>query len=327
MAKVLVGNFKGPKGDTGETGPVGQQGAQGPQGKTGPTSVTDASGTPLLSVPMTAPENELIDGDFQCNQLGKTVYSDSGYCLDMWYLYSAGTGVSKSVTVLNEGIRISNVDCNWASINQAIPDYYRGKKVTIGVMVENIKSNAAALQSYPANIRICEANTMGGIFPEQSYGITAIETNGLHTVTIDIPSVKTYDILKFTLMIFGEIDVKYCFMYTGSIGYAHAKEDYTLAMLRSMACFEYFEGLQACVLYNDTATSARPLVNMRVRKMSKPTVTIEGFYDTSNSGVKLSVALSSVTVDVNRILYFIASGAIGKTMCFVKDISIDCRPV
>lgn len=327
MAKALVGNFKGPKGDTGAAGPAGPQGPQGPQGKTGPTSVNDATGKPLLSVPMTAPENEIIDGDFQCNQLGKSVYGDNGYCLDMWYFYSYGDGTKKSVTKLTDGIRINNTDYGWVSINQAIPDHYRGKKVTIGVTVENIASNAAASQSYPANVRICEANTIGGMYNEQSYGVTRIESAGLHTVTIDIPSEKTYDILKFMLTVYGRVDVKYCFMYTGSIAYAHAKEDYTLAMLRSMAYFEYFGDNQTCVLYDNTATCARPLVNMRVRKMSKPTVTIEGFYDISDTQIKFPVTLSSVTVDVNRILYFIANKAIGKTMCFVKDIRIDCRPV
>lgn len=327
MAKALVGNFKGPKGDTGAAGPAGPQGPQGQQGKTGPTSVNDATGKPLLSVPMTAPENEIIDGDFQCNQLGKSVYGDNGYCLDMWYFYSYGDGTKKSVTKLTDGIRINNTDYGWVSINQAIPDHYRGKKVTIGVTVENIASNAAASQSYPADVRICEANTIGGMYSEQSYGVTRIESAGLHTVTIDIPSKKTYNILKFMLTVYGRVDVKYCFMYTGSIAYAHAKEDYTLAMLRSMAYFEYFGDNQTCVLYDNTATYARPLVNMRVRKMSKPTVTIEGFYDISDTQIKFPVTLSSVTVDVNRILCFIANKAIGKTMCFVKDIRIDCRPV
>lgn len=36
MAKVLIGNIKGPKGDTGETGPQGIQGQQGATGATGP---------------------------------------------------------------------------------------------------------------------------------------------------------------------------------------------------------------------------------------------------------------------------------------------------
>lgn len=321
---------KGDKGDTGAvgpTGPQGPQGEQGPQGKTGPTSVNDATGKPLLSVPMTAPENEIIDGDFQCNQLGKSVYGDNGYCLDMWYFYSYGNGTKKSVTKLTDGIRINNTDYGWVSINQAIPDHYRGKKVTIGVMVENIASNAAASQSYPADVRICEANTIGGMYSEQSYGVTRIESAGLHTVTIDIPSEKTYDILKFMLTVYGRVDVKYCFMYTGSIAYAHAKEDYTLAMLRSMPWFEYLAGINNCILNKSTDTAIRPLFPMKVRKKAKPTVTIDGFYSIASASNKLNVSLSATNANEDGILYFVASEAINNTMCYVKDVSIDCRPV
>ena len=34
MAKVLIGNIKGPKGDTGPAGPAGPAGTQGPAGYT-----------------------------------------------------------------------------------------------------------------------------------------------------------------------------------------------------------------------------------------------------------------------------------------------------
>ncbi len=41
MAKVLIGNIKGPKGDKGATGP---QGIQGPKGATGATGATGPQG-------------------------------------------------------------------------------------------------------------------------------------------------------------------------------------------------------------------------------------------------------------------------------------------
>ena len=44
MAKVLIGNFKGPKGDKGDTGATGATGPQGPQGKQGNTGATGATG-------------------------------------------------------------------------------------------------------------------------------------------------------------------------------------------------------------------------------------------------------------------------------------------
>lgn len=45
MAKVKLGNVKGPKGDQGGTGATGPQGPQGPTGPTGPKGATGARGS------------------------------------------------------------------------------------------------------------------------------------------------------------------------------------------------------------------------------------------------------------------------------------------
>ena len=45
MARVLIGNFKGPKGDKGDTGATGATGPQGPQGKQGNTGATGQRGS------------------------------------------------------------------------------------------------------------------------------------------------------------------------------------------------------------------------------------------------------------------------------------------
>ena len=44
MAKVLIGNFKGPKGDTGAKGETGATGAQGPKGEAGAAGAKGATG-------------------------------------------------------------------------------------------------------------------------------------------------------------------------------------------------------------------------------------------------------------------------------------------
>lgn len=56
MARVLIGNFKGPKGDKGATGatgaqgPQGKQGTQGNTGATGPAGAAAGFGTPTASI-------------------------------------------------------------------------------------------------------------------------------------------------------------------------------------------------------------------------------------------------------------------------------------
>ena len=47
MARIKIGNIKGPKGDT---GPQGPQGVQGKQGATGPSGAAAGFGTPTASV-------------------------------------------------------------------------------------------------------------------------------------------------------------------------------------------------------------------------------------------------------------------------------------
>lgn len=49
MAKILIGNVKGPKGDTGQ---IGQTGAQGPKGAKGDTGLTGPTAFKLNNVLM-----------------------------------------------------------------------------------------------------------------------------------------------------------------------------------------------------------------------------------------------------------------------------------
>lgn len=58
MARILIGNIKGPKGDTGAQGP---KGATGPQGPAGPTGVVDAN-TPVAFTEATA-DTDIASGD------------------------------------------------------------------------------------------------------------------------------------------------------------------------------------------------------------------------------------------------------------------------
>ena len=92
MAKVLVGNFKGPKGDTGKTGPAGPQGPQGPQGPAGSTSYAahSAQVTPNIK------ESRLTAGVNYAPEGGGT-----------WACHSNG----RTLTVAASGTRIPEAAC------------------------------------------------------------------------------------------------------------------------------------------------------------------------------------------------------------------------
>ena len=55
MARILIGNVKGPKGDTGAAGPQGAQGPQGPTGPTGPQGPKGDDGDTGPAGPQGAP--------------------------------------------------------------------------------------------------------------------------------------------------------------------------------------------------------------------------------------------------------------------------------
>ena len=64
MAKILIGNIKGPKGDTGPQGPQGEIGPQGPQGPLPPlvnNALATTAGVAALDAAMGKTLNDRID--------------------------------------------------------------------------------------------------------------------------------------------------------------------------------------------------------------------------------------------------------------------------
>lgn len=60
MARVLIGNIKGPKGDTGATGATGATGPTGPQGN--PGAVSSMTIGTVTTLPSGAPATVSLDG-------------------------------------------------------------------------------------------------------------------------------------------------------------------------------------------------------------------------------------------------------------------------
>lgn len=91
MARLLIGNIKGPKGDkgdTGATGPQGKQGAQGVlglQGPQGPSGPQGASG-------VTAPASGFFTLQVDPNGDLYAVYADTATVLEAPVSYDPTTG-------------------------------------------------------------------------------------------------------------------------------------------------------------------------------------------------------------------------------------------
>lgn len=91
MARLLIGNIKGPKGDkgdTGATGPQGKQGAQGVQGLQGPQGPSGPQGASGVTAPASGFFTLQVDpnGDLYA------VYADTATALEAPVSYDPATG-------------------------------------------------------------------------------------------------------------------------------------------------------------------------------------------------------------------------------------------
>ena len=91
MARLLIGNIKGPKGDkgdTGATGPQGKQGAQGVQGLQGPQGPSGPQGASGVTAPASGFFTLQVDpnGDLYA------VYADTATVLEAPVSYDQATG-------------------------------------------------------------------------------------------------------------------------------------------------------------------------------------------------------------------------------------------
>ncbi len=91
MARLLIGNIKGPKGDkgdTGATGPQGKQGAQGVQGMQGPQGPSGPQGASGVTAPASGFFTLQVDpnGDLYA------VYADTATASEAPVSYNQATG-------------------------------------------------------------------------------------------------------------------------------------------------------------------------------------------------------------------------------------------
>lgn len=131
MARILIGNIKGPKGDQGIQGPQGKQGIQGPQGPLPPlvnNALATESGVAALDSAMGKTLKDLIDN----------TNSDLAY---------ETVGITKNINIVTEsysfgyrksGIGVLNIDLYIASTAAAYTEYeilYTGFRPKIGVNI------------------------------------------------------------------------------------------------------------------------------------------------------------------------------------------------
>lgn len=105
MARILIGNIKGPKGATGAQGP---KGATGPQGPAGPTGVVDTN-TPVTFTEATA-DTDITSGDTLGTIAGKIRKSIKTLRTNLGALTGLKTTAKGSAVAAINEVYASNVD-------------------------------------------------------------------------------------------------------------------------------------------------------------------------------------------------------------------------
>ena len=169
-------------------------------------------------------QNLLVNGDFQCNQRGKTSYEvaeASTYSVDMWRIYQI------KLDVLTEGIKITGKSSVIPGFLTQFVDVisHKDEPHTISAMVDG---------------KVCTFTlTLTGTAQEKNFGkfkITALRTSTWNT------DKGVYDNrIKINICPTGmnSITIKYVDLFEGTIAYPHVKEDAATAMMR---CRRYIQG-------------------------------------------------------------------------------------
>lgn len=253
----------------------------------GQSTVTDANGNPIITAPLTAPPNLLINGDLLINQRGQSSYTSGGFGLDMWHTVNA------SVTINSDGsITVTASSSSDEYFNQYIN--LNGQFTSV-LNVEIVSGTA---------YHYVDGSSIGQ--QQLSTGINVFNPSGALT---------QYGI---KLLANSSIKIYYLCLYPGSIAYKHIPEDYATALMR---CLPYYRrvymGYTAYAPSNSfsmySAQSIAPMLN------DSPTIT-------TNVGNRINVAVANYTYDASGALILTATAsAAGPIRIFNEIVELSCE--
>lgn len=274
---------------------------------TGRSSILDGLGNLIKEAPMTAPQNLLINGDFQINQRGKSEYIETRYIniytLDCWIMASTeGTGQCK-IEKLEEGIKVTyskimglmqyvKISCN------------EGDKFTCALKIDG---NIIA-KTYSIKNDVMQTQEIG--FNKSTMNVIYDSENKKIQFSIYLKDNSTHVI-------------EYVDMFSGSIAYLHQKEDKTLSLTR---CLPFCERAKFTV----TATGSY-FMNGFSYKMSKENNPIINILSVANSdGAVNKEDFSFSVIDkyfANFIRYKNGSCESLKNNVYTFDVLVTCEPL
>ena len=278
------------------------------------SKVVDGQGTLLKNVPMTAPQNILINGDFQINQRGKSEYGENGYTLDMWNcILTNGNKLSQLPS--GYGVLINKVKANQTVLRQRNPNV---SKYPVG-------TKFTAVYDFESNVSF--SNEVGFGKQRKSIQVEAKRKQYSFTWTLqsnDIDENKNVDVLVFNNTDTNvQLKVHSVRLFEGEIAYKGQTEDKTLALTR---CLPFCERAKFTV----TATGSY-FMNGFSYKMAKENNPIMNILSVANSDGAVNQADFSFSVIdkyfANFIRYKGGSCESLKNNVYTFDVFVTCEPL
>ena len=287
MAKVLVGNFKGPKGDTGKTGPAGPQGPQGPQGNPGTVNIADDFTTEDPTYALSAPKgkelydnllqignpNLLINGDFQVWQRG-TVFKNirnNNYCADRWRVYRRSDVDIVNVEKVDDGLKIT---CDTGEITGEFNVY------------QSVDKNEYA---WLIGKKTIVTQSINGIVKKYER-IQRVEGNSSYINIVSVNGLKANDVINYVKVELGEIA-------TPLVPRPYAEELMLCQRYALSIKDTYYLGFMLGTFYSGRICGIIQNIHMRVN----PTVKLTGFfvYYAIPNKSNVEEAPTNITIDRN----------------------------
>ena len=331
MAKVLVGNFKGPKGDTGKTGPAGPQGPQGPQGNPGTVNIADDFTTEDPTYALSAPKGKelydnllqignpdlLINGDFQVWQRGNefNITSNRMYTADRWIAYmNASDGyVPYTITNSSRRMKISSTagECKFlifqhVELNNSIIRKILGKKLTLSVKI--ISSNVQEI-STSATILYNSSDKPSVSLARKTHTISANKYT-IMKMTFDVVSDADFDDVKSLQIIFSspgitsDVYIDYVKLELGEIATPLVPRPYAEEL---MLCQRYGRYIYVDYTMNAASNSFSNMMSIPVDMRIDPTLTLKA------AGTLTNITSEKITHAsfTNRVRFSFSASAAG----------------
>lgn len=231
---------------------------------------------------LTHGSNILSNGDFQINQRGLSSYQSSGYTLDMWKAYKV------NVTIIENGLSVNrNTTSENGFFTQIVENISQSKQYTICTKVfdeiyiwtftPTITSQRKNFTNFNLFFKLTDSKLEVGF--------------ELNTNTI--------------------LNIEYIDLFDGTIAYPHAKEDYSIALLR---CMRFVQLLNYSISHNAVSNSfanystvflPMPMANIptiayKQQSESTNVSTLTEEYSSGNINVQIVAKMSGAVRIINR---------------------------